>query len=51
VLGNDPQPQLYDLRNDLAERHNLADEHPQRVQEMAALLEKIRADGRSRPSL
>lgn len=50
-LGNDPQPQLYDLRNDLAEQHNLAEKHPERVKEMAALLKKIRADGRSRPSL
>jgi arylsulfatase A-like enzyme len=48
-LGNDPQPQLYDLRNDLGERHNLAKEHPERVNEMAALLKKIREDGRSRP--
>ena len=49
-LGNDPQPQLYDLRADLGERNNLADEHPERVAAMAALLKKIRADGRSRPS-
>jgi len=48
-LGNDPEPQLYDLRNDLGERHNLAAEHPGRVKDMAALLKKLRADGRSRP--
>jgi len=50
-LGNDSKPQLYDLRNDLAEQNNLAEKHPQRVKEMASLLKKIRADGRSRPSL
>jgi arylsulfatase A-like enzyme len=48
-LGNDPQPQLYDLRHDLGERNNLAAEHPQRVQDMAARLRKIRDAGRSRP--
>jgi arylsulfatase A-like enzyme len=48
-LGNDPQPQLYNLENDLGERHNLAAEHPEMVEELASLLEKIRNDGRSRP--
>ncbi len=48
-LGNDPLPQLYDLHNDLGEKINVAAEHPQRVQEMADLLQKIRSGGRSRP--
>ncbi len=48
-LGNDPQPQLYDLDNDLGERHNVASEHPGKVKELAAMLEKIKAAGRSRP--
>ena len=48
-LGNDPQPQLYDLRSDLGERHNLAEENPERVKAMAALLKRIRTEGRSRP--
>jgi arylsulfatase A len=48
-LGNDPQPQLYNLKNDLGERHNLAAEHPEMVEELASLLEKIRNDGHSRP--
>jgi arylsulfatase A-like enzyme len=48
-LGNDPQPQLYNLENDLGERHNLAAEHPEMVEKLASLLEKIRNDGRSRP--
>jgi arylsulfatase A-like enzyme len=41
-LGNDPQPQLYHLKDDLAERNNVATQYPQRVREMAALLQKIR---------
>ncbi len=48
-LGNDPEPQLYDLQTDLGERHNVAAEHPEMVKEMAALLEQIKAAGRSRP--
>ncbi|HDZ23064.1 MAG TPA: arylsulfatase, partial [Desulfobacteraceae bacterium] len=48
-LGNDPEPQLYNLKNDLGERHNLAAQHPEIVKELASLLEKIRRNGRSRP--
>jgi arylsulfatase A-like enzyme len=45
-LGNDPQPQLYDLRTDLAERQNLASRYPAKVEEMAAYLKQIRDQGR-----
>jgi arylsulfatase A-like enzyme len=48
-LGNDPQPQLYDLRHDLGEKNNVATEHPERVKEMAERLRQIRSAGRSRP--
>lgn len=48
-LGNDPQPQLYNLKDDLGEKQNLAAERPEIVKEMAAMLAKIRSDGRSRP--
>ncbi len=48
-LGNDPEPQLYKLANDIGETNNLATEHPEIVAELSALLKKIRADGRSRP--
>jgi arylsulfatase A-like enzyme len=41
-LGNAPQPQLYDLKNDLGERNNVATQYPEKVKEMAALLRKIR---------
>jgi arylsulfatase A-like enzyme len=40
---------LFDLARDPGETHNLASEQPERVAEMAALLEAIRAAGRSRP--
>lgn len=48
-LGNDPQPQLYNLKDDLGEKHNVAAGHPELVREMAGLLRKIREAGRSRP--
>jgi arylsulfatase A-like enzyme len=48
-LGNDPEPQLYNLKDDLGEKHNVATEHPEVVKEMAALLKKIRDDGHTRP--
>lgn len=48
-LGNDPQPQLYDLSRDLGETRNLAAQEPERTAELRALLERIRMDGRSRP--
>jgi arylsulfatase A-like enzyme len=37
-----PQPQLYDLSQDLGERENLAKRKPERVEQMAAALEKAR---------
>ncbi len=48
-LGNDPAPQLYDLEADPGETTNLAQKEPAKVKELMALLEKIRAEGRSRP--
>ena len=48
-LGNDPQPQLYNLREDLGEKHNLAARNREKVKQMAARLQKIREAGHSRP--
>ena len=48
-LGNDPQPQLYDLSVDLGERRNVAGEHPEVVRELTERLARISHDGRSRP--
>ena len=41
-LGNSPQPQLYDLKNDIGEKNNLASEYPQKVAELAGLLKQIK---------
>jgi len=42
-IGNDPQPQLFNLKDDLAEKENLAARYPERVKEMLAELERIRS--------
>jgi hypothetical protein len=41
-LGNDQQPQLYDLSKDIAEKNNLAAEYPDRVKAMMDHLQRIR---------
>ena len=41
-MGAAPDPQLYDLATDLGETRNLAAQHPDRVQEMAATLARLR---------
>jgi arylsulfatase A-like enzyme len=48
-LGNDPQPQLYNLATDPGEKNNVAAQYPDRVRNMTAQLDKLRADRRSRP--
>ncbi|MGC4036695.1 MAG: sulfatase-like hydrolase/transferase [Chitinophagaceae bacterium] len=40
--GNSSEPQLYDLKNDPGEKNNLATKYPEKVKEMAALLESVR---------
>ncbi len=48
-LGNDPDPQLYNLREDPGEKNNLAAKEPERVRALAALLDRVKAEARSRP--
>lgn len=48
---NDDQPvELYNLKDDLEQRNNLASEKPDKVKAMQALLKKIQDDGRTRPA-
>jgi arylsulfatase A-like enzyme len=42
-LGNDKVPQLYNLRQDIAEKTNVAAEHPETVEKLKAILEKEKA--------
>lgn len=41
-MGNSQQPQLYDLTSDPAEKTNVAEAHPEIIQELAALLEQVK---------
>ncbi len=41
-LGNDPQPQLYNLKEDIGEQRNLADKYPDIVKELSDYLQKLR---------
>ena len=41
-LGNDPKPQLYDLKRDLGEKNNLAKTNPAKLKELEALLKSVK---------
>ena len=47
--GNDPDGQLYNLTDDLGETRNLISKHPDRAKEMAARVQQLRQNNRSRP--
>jgi arylsulfatase A-like enzyme len=47
-LGNSAEPQLYNLSNDIGEKHNLAGKHPERVKELSDLLQEIKKVGKNR---
>ncbi|GAB6008743.1 sulfatase family protein [Dysgonomonas reticulitermitis] len=40
-LGNDPNPQLYNVKKDSGERKNLAEKYPEKTNELSSLLRKI----------
>lgn len=46
--GNDTIPQLYNLKSDIGEKNNLAEQNPVIVKELKDQLDKIKSDGRSR---
>jgi arylsulfatase A len=49
---DDRQPvELYNLKEDIGQKHNLASGHPDKVAELQALLNKIRDQGHSSPRL
>ena len=43
--------ELFNMSNDLAQRSNLIDQHPEKAQQLAEILEKIRKQGYSSPRL
>ncbi len=46
--GADPNPQLYNLSEDVGERNNLAVQHPEKVMELDALIRKVRETSETR---
>lgn len=40
--GNSPEPQLYNLKEDIGEKHNVANQLPDKVKELDALLNKLK---------
>jgi arylsulfatase A-like enzyme len=48
-VGKGVGAELFNLEDDLAEEHNLAARNPEKLEALAALLDKVRKDGRSRP--
>lgn len=40
--GNSREPQLYNLKKDIGEKNNLADQYPEMVKELATLLDQIK---------
>lgn len=48
-LGNNPDPQLYALSNDIGETENLATTQAEKLAEMTTFLEAIKAQSQTRP--
>lgn len=44
-LGNNPEPQLYNLETDLGETKNIASENPEKLKELQDLLQQIQTSG------
>ncbi|CAA6680260.1 Unannotated [Lentimonas sp. CC4] len=49
AAGQEGEVQLYNMAEDIKETDNLANEHPEKVETLLALLEKQVADGRTAP--
>ena len=47
-MGNSAHPQLYNLKNDIGEKSNVATKYPDKVKELDKLLESIKADKNER---
>jgi len=46
-LGNEPEPQLYDLEHDTGEINNLATKNPDKVKELSELLNQVKKGSRT----
>lgn len=43
--------ELYNLKDDIGQKHNLAGKHPEKVKQLSDLLKRIREQGYSAPRL
>ena len=50
-LPESKEPKLYNLKEDIGQRKDLASKHPEKVEAMRASLKKIREQGYSAPRL
>jgi arylsulfatase A-like enzyme len=50
-IGNDPQPQLFNLKEDIGEKNNLAAQYPEKVKDLLGELERIQKGRGDRFSL
>ena len=41
-MGNNPEPQLYNLSIDPSEKNNIAEAHPDKVKALSTLLEEVK---------
>ncbi len=48
-LGNNPEPQLYNLKEDVGETKNMAEANPKKLKELEGILKSIKNNDRSRP--
>ena len=44
--GNAVEPQLYNLKDDIGEKHNLAEQYPEKVKELESLLESVKQNNK-----
>jgi arylsulfatase A-like enzyme len=49
-LGNNPKPQLYNLKYDIGEKNNLADKYPEKVQALSQKLQQVKETDVTRTS-
>ena len=48
-LGNDPNPQLYSLSEDVGEKTNLATTQAEKLEEMKQFIEDVKVQSQTRP--
>uniref|UniRef100_UPI0039837BC8 sulfatase-like hydrolase/transferase n=1 Tax=Daejeonella sp. TaxID=2805397 RepID=UPI0039837BC8 len=47
-LGNNPKPQLYNLKEDIGEKNNLAEKYPEQVKKFSEMLKQVKEKTQTR---